>query len=127
MNVGSACSADDMRRIAGHRSEDMLARWQELTRVTLPGMAQAHGWPIRHDHCFMRVCLDAAVQGRWDTVIRRPAIQYMTEPQLEAAVAAAERIVHDPALLPSLNAASLQWRRKASTTPYPIGLAPIGA
>ena len=90
---------------------DLEAHWRELTRVTLPGMAAANRWPIRYDHCFMRVCLDAAMGARWDTVVARPAVRHMTDRQLAAAIAVAERIVGDPALLVTLNAASLRSRR----------------
>lgn len=75
-------------------------------------MARAAGWPIRHDHCFMRVCLDAAIGRRWDVVVRRPAICHLTDAQLAAAVAVAERIARQPELLAALNAASLAMRRR---------------
>ncbi len=88
----------------------LLARWDALMREVLPGMAGAHGWPIRLDHCFMRVCLDAAVGARWDAVVRRPAVRHLTEAQLAAAIAVAERVAADPAALPALNAASLRLR-----------------
>jgi len=52
--------------------EQLLARWLDLTRRVLPGMAD-----------------DA----------------------LQRAVAVAERIVADPAVLPNLNDQSLAWRR----------------
>ena len=90
----------------------LLARWLSLTREVLPGMAAAHAWPIRLDHCFMRVCLDTALGVRWDTVVRRPAIRHLDPAQLARAVEQAERIVADPALLPSLNQASLRLRGK---------------
>ena len=75
-------------------------------------MAAAQRWPIRLDHCFMRVCLDAALGQRWDSVIARPAIRHLTDAQLGRAVAVAEAIVRDPASLPALNRASLACRDK---------------
>ena len=81
-----------------------------LTRETMPGMAAGAGWPIRLDHCFMRVCLDHAIGRRWDTVVARPAVRHLDNDQLARAVACAERIVADPALLPPLNDASLAMR-----------------
>ena len=75
-------------------------------------MARAHRWPIRLDHCFMRVCLDVALDARWDTLVRRPATRHLTPAQLGRAVAIAEGIVADPAILPALNARSLALRRK---------------
>ena len=94
-----------------HRTT-LEARWLALTREVLPGMAAAEGWPIRLDHCFMRVCLDAAIGGPWHEAVRRPAIRHLPAPQLAAAVAIAERIRAKPALLPALNRQSLRWRGK---------------
>ena len=85
-----------------------------LTRRILPSMAAAENWPIRLDHCFMRVCLDTAIGTRWDRVVRRPAIRHLSDAQLAHAVAVAERIAADPASLGPLNAASLRLRRQAS-------------
>lgn len=76
-------------------------------------MAAAHHWPIRLDHCFMRVCLDDAFGVRWDTVVRRPAVRHLSDDQLAHAVATARRIADDPALLAGLNDASLRMRGKA--------------
>ena len=59
----------------------------------------------------MRVCLDHAIGRRWDETVRRPAIRHLTDAQLARAVATADAIVHDPALLPKLNATSLAMRR----------------
>lgn len=106
--------ADDQHRLASPSSHAaLLARWLLLTRETLPGMAHAQGWPIRLDHCFMRVCLDAALGARWDTIVPRPAIRHLSEAQLGRAVAQAEAIAAQPHLLPQLNQASLRLRRQA--------------
>lgn len=76
-------------------------------------MAAAQSWPIRLDHCFMRVCLDAAFGRPWHEAVRRPAVRHMTDAELARAVAVAERIAADPPLLPELNARSLRLRGKA--------------
>ncbi len=96
---------------AGQAREALVARWLALTRRTLPGMAAAQRWPIRLDHCFMRVCLDEAMGGPWTEVLSRPAIRSMTDGQLTAAIGVAEAIVARPALLAGLNARSLERRR----------------
>jgi hypothetical protein len=93
----------------------LLERWRTLTKGVLPDMAAAHRWPIRLDHCFMRVCLDDALGARWDTVVRRPAVRHLTDAQLGRAVMTAERIVADPALLRPLNQTSLRMRGKTYT------------
>jgi len=89
----------------------LLARWFRLTRETLPAMAAAQSWPLRHDHCFMRVCLDAALGGRWDRHLPRPAHRHMDDATLARAVGIAEGIVADPASLPMLDRASRVARR----------------
>ncbi len=91
--------------------ERLVARWLGLTRATLPGLAGAARWPIRFDHCFMRVCLDHAIGQPWHERVRRPAIRHLTDEQLRAAIAVAERIASDPSALPGLNAQSLAWRK----------------
>ncbi len=88
--------------------EQLAACWLDLTRCVLPSMA---GWPIRLDHCFMRVCLDHALGQPWHQRVRRPAIRHLSDDELRQAIAIAERIAADPALLPGLNARSLAWRR----------------
>ena len=75
-------------------------------------MAAAHHWPISLDHCFMRVCLDAALQTRWDRVVQRPAIRHLTDGQLARAVAVAEHIAAQPDQLGPLNHASLRMRSR---------------
>ena len=99
-------AADDPRRDA------LVARWYELTRAVLPAMADAQRWPIRLDHCFMRVCLDAVAGAPWTATLPRPAVQHMSVNQLAAAVRVAEIAVADPARLVELNAASLAGRRR---------------
>lgn len=91
--------------------ERLVAHWLDLTRTTLPGMAAMHRWPIRFDHCFMRVCLDNALGRPWHEAVRRPAVRQLELDQLRAAIQVAEGIVACPATLPALNAASLAWRR----------------
>ena len=80
----------------GQERDALVGRWLELTRRTLLGMAAAQRWPIRLDHCFMRVCLDEAMGGPSTEVLRRPAIHSMTDKQLAAAIAVAEEIVVRP-------------------------------
>ncbi len=91
--------------------ERLVSQWLNLTRSTLPGLAGAARWPIRFDHCFMRVCLDHAIGQPWHQRVRRPAIRHLTYDQLRAAISVAERIVADPSTLPALNTQSLAWRR----------------
>lgn len=89
----------------------LLERWLELTRTVLPALAIEHGWPIRLDHCFMRVCLDTAFGAPWTATVRAPAVRHMTDAQLAAAVAVAEGVEAQPDTLPLLNRASIDGRR----------------
>ncbi|RYC33445.1 GCN5-related N-acetyltransferase [Lichenibacterium minor] len=93
----------------------LVSRWLELTRTVLPGLAAARGWPIRLDHCFMRVCLDAALGAPWTATVRAPAVRHMSDAQLAAAVAVAERLAAEPDALAALNRASIDGRRAART------------
>ena len=98
--------------------EDQRARWLRLTRHELPGRAAAEDWPLRADHCFQRVLLDAVCEGRWyDAVVGRPAYLHLDETRLSRAVALAERLATEEGageLLERLDAQSLRWRGKAS-------------
>ena len=91
--------------------DQRIARWLELTRVILPGMAVDEEWPIRLDHCFMRVLLDHTIGGVWHRVVKRPAIRHLTRAQLERAIGLGEQVVADPGRMPGMNRASLAWRR----------------
>lgn len=89
--------------------------------MRLPAAA-CEGWPIRLDHCFMRVCLDNALGRRWDEAVRPPAIRNMPAEDLARAVGIAERILGDPAILDGLNRNSLAWRRTAADRRAPLRL-----
>ncbi|MGI4811290.1 MAG: hypothetical protein ACRYF2_24690 [Janthinobacterium lividum] len=87
-----------------------VARWLALTRVTLPRVAVEHRWPIRLDHCFMRVLLDNAVGGVWHHTIARPAIKHADAETFERAIGLGERVMREPSELAVLNQRSLDWR-----------------
>lgn len=95
---------------------DLQDRWLSLTRTALPARARAERWPLREDHCFQRVILDAVCGGRWyDHVPDRPAYRHLDTPRLTAAVALAERLATEPdarTLLRDLDTQSLSWRGK---------------
>ncbi len=91
-------------------------RWLELTRSSLPAVAEERGWPVRLDHCFQRILLDNACGCRWyDAIARRPAYRYAPDAVLERAVAVGEALLAGEADLHQLNRRSLQWRGKATT------------
>jgi hypothetical protein len=90
---------------------ELLERWKQFVNNVLPNMVAAHGWSISQNHCFMRVCLDTSFGCPWQTVVKRPATRYMTDDQLRAAIAVAERIIASPALLAELNRKSILDRK----------------
>ncbi len=79
----------------------------------LPAAAHAHPeWPIRLDHCFGRVVLDAVYGRPWREVLRPPAWRNMERGALQAAVMLAERIADGREDLGALNRRSLEMRGK---------------
>jgi hypothetical protein len=98
--------------------DQLRTRWLDLMRRALPEAAlKRPDWPIRLDHCFGRVILDA-VHGRpWREVLPAPAWRNMDEPTLRRAVALAEAILDGSADLHVLNAASLRMRGHRRVVP----------
>lgn len=96
--------------------ELLLARYRELVLRELPRRARAERWVVTADHCFGRIVLDHAVGGRWYDVLdrrRSPAFAQLSDGQLAAAVALAERMLVDgDDLVRRLDARSLAWRGK---------------
>lgn len=112
-------SGPNSRGVSGGRSpmlssdrSSLEQRWFALTRETLPALAASRGWPVRLDHCFQRILLDAACGGRWTESVARPAYRNLDDTRLAAAVALGDAVVAGEADLPALNAQSLSWRGK---------------
>ena len=78
--------------------------------MSVSTVATARGWPIRADHCFMRVCLDVAFGQPWHLAIARPAIRHIGIDDLQRAVAVAVALRDGTADLRSLNRRSISDR-----------------
>ncbi len=93
---------------------DPVARYLMLTREVLPGLAAepGRGWPVRNDHCFQRIVLDAVCGGVWYNHLQRPAYKHLTQDQAQRAVDVCEDIMAGRADLHALNRQSLAWRGK---------------
>ena len=94
-----------------------IARFKHLTEVALPALAREQRWPIRLDHCFKRICLDAAFRDIWYNHLAKPAERHLAGSDLAAALACAEAILAEG--LPTLtlrNAESLRYRGKSHPT-----------
>ena len=93
-----------------------MAEWERLTKRALPALAAQGHFPIRFDHCFQRVALDAAFGGCWYEHLDRkkgPAIKQIGAEPLARAVAAARRMVEGGVeVVCKLDAQSLCWRGK---------------
>ena len=95
--------------------DHLRAEYLRLVRRALPAAATAGGgWPIRLDHCFMRVVLDDVVGRRWtDAIDRRrgPAYRQLTDDQLRRAIAVAESMLSGgPDRARELDRQSLRFR-----------------
>lgn len=94
--------------------EDVAAlrmRWLDLIRRELPEAARSRpAWPIRLDHCFARVILDAVCGRPWREVVKAPAYKHLGAEQLKQGIAAGG------ADLTELNAWSLATRNKTYST-----------
>lgn len=77
--------------------DSLMAEYLRLVREALPAAAKtAHPpWPIRLDHCFMRVVLDDVFGRPWRDVLdgRRPAYRQLSAEQLTRAVATARSML----------------------------------
>ena len=99
---------------------ELQDRYLELTRVTLPAAAVAAAgrgerWPIRFDHCFMRIALDHTFGGSWYEHLnrRQRAYKQLDEAQLTAAIDHAEAMLRGgQAVVEEMNHRSLAWRGK---------------
>ena len=84
-------------------------------RHDLPAAAARHPeWPIRRDHCFGRVILDAVCGAPWREVLAPPAWRHLDPEQLSRAIHLADALLAGEADLEELNRSSLTRRREAA-------------
>ena len=94
---------------------DPVARYLHLTREVMPRLARAGQvtWPVREDHCFQRIVLDAVVGDVWYAHLARPAYKHLSLAQARRAVALCEGIIDGSVDVHALNRASLRYRGKS--------------
>ena len=98
--------------------DDLRAEWRRWMGERLPAVARSHPeWPIRLDHCFGRVVLDAVYGRPWREVLKPPAWRHMDRRALEAALDLAAAIAEGRVDLVELNRRSLEMRGKGSPRP----------
>ena len=96
------------------RTADYVSRYMTLTKEVMPQLARTSHkyWPVRNDHCFQRIVLDAICGGTWYDHIARPAYKHLTRYQALQAVTLCDAIISGDADLTQLNRQSLTWRGK---------------
>lgn len=88
-------------------------RWRDLVEKKLPQAARTRpDWPVRLDHCFARILLDAACGRPWREAVAPPAWRTMPLDRLAQAIALGEAVLAGEADLAALNARSLALRGK---------------
>jgi tRNA U54 and U55 pseudouridine synthase Pus10 len=101
------------RTLAGADLSALRAGYDRKVHRTLPARAREAGdWPIRADHCFARVVLDAVFGDVWDDHVEgRPAYRHLSADELRAAIDIADRMLDGgrPVVV-ELNANSLRRR-----------------
>ena len=100
--------------LAQPRSTDLVSRYMVLTKEIMPHLARtSHGhWPVRDDHCFQRIVLDAVCGGVWYDHLLRPAYKNLTHNLAAKAVDLCNNIILGDSDLEFLNRQSLKWRGK---------------
>jgi len=89
--------------------------YKELFNVTLPNIAKYENWPIRLNHCFMRVALDTYWQCCWYDKLdqKKGALKSMTVPQIENVIVVGQKMTtKGKSYVIDLNRQSLFYRGK---------------
>ena len=96
------------------RAADLVSRYMLLTKEIMPNLARTSHmhWPVRNDHCFQRIVLDAVCGGVWYDHLLRPAHKNLTQELAANAVDLCNDIISGDTDLVVLNRQSLKWRGK---------------
>ena len=96
------------------RTADLVSRYMVLTKEIMPNLARTshRHWPVRNDHCFQRIVLDAVCGGVWYDHLLRPAYKNLAHDQAANAVDLCNNIISGDTDLVVLNKQSLKWRGK---------------
>ena len=96
------------------RTADLVSQYMVLTKEIMPNLARTShtNWPVRNDHCFQRIVLDAVCGGVWYDHLLRPAYKNLTHDLAANAVDLCNNIIFGDADLVVLNRQPLLWRGK---------------
>lgn len=94
--------------------EALRQQLREQANVRFPAAARGGGYPIRFNHCFLRVVYDNVCGAPWRQALpgSGPALERLSEEQLRQALALGEDIIADPDRCRELNRRSLAYRGK---------------
>lgn len=95
-------------------TESLKDRLRQLANEDFPRAARSGGYPVRYNHCFLRIVYDNLFGCKWREALpgKTPAIHQLTDEQLRRAIALGEEVIADPDLARELNDRSLRWRGK---------------
>jgi hypothetical protein len=90
----------------------LTEQYLDLVNQQLPEAARHGHYPVRHNHCFARIILDAVCGCPWYEALERPAYQHLSEAQMRAAIALAQTFLNNPQACHAANHQSLAYRGK---------------
>ena len=94
--------------------EDLRAELMDLANRQFPAAARAWNYPIRLNHCFLRVVYDHLFEKKWQEALdgKKPAYRQLDETQLRRAIAIGHEVMADRERCEIMNERSLRWRGK---------------
>ena len=105
-------ASDIPMRVLSDKRELASDCWRNmvLTKEIMPNLARTshRHWPVRNDHCFQRIVLDAVCGGVWYDHLLRPAYKNLTHDQAANAVDLCNDIISGDTDLVVLNKQSLK-------------------
>ena len=95
-------------------SEALKRELLDLANLDFPERARRGGYPIRLNHCFLRVVYDHLFEKKWQDVLnaKKPAIHQLDETQLRRAIQLGHEVMADRESCEIMNERSLVWRGK---------------
>ena len=93
--------------------EHNLQLLSAFANFIFPKLAADYKWPIRLNHCFLRVIYDNVMQEKWSNLLPAPAYKHMTDVEIHKCVLLCEEIRRFPEIMPGLNDISLEYRNSS--------------
>ena len=86
----------------------------DLANREFPARANQGGYPIRLNHCFLRVVYDHLFEKKWQEALdpKKAAIHQLDETQLRRAIELGHEVMADRESCEIMNERSLVWRGK---------------